>query len=235
MSLKRGGTLMSLKNRPARARLLPRCALLLAALLAPVALRAQTAAAVEPLSVGVVVDASSSTRSSEVGDHMKTLLRHLSEFVKQSDPRDEFFFVGAGTAPALLADWGDPESSLRALSKIRDAKFQGATALFDACYASLERLSAARNPRRALLVFSDGLDTISLRPEKDLTALLLAGKIPVFAFGTGSPSLPAQLRGRGEEVLKRLARQSGGAAFHPRKQKDFDAAFKELSEKLRQP
>lgn len=224
---------MSLKTC---ARLLWCCAPLLVALLSPAALRAQTPAAVEPVSVGVVIDVSSSTHQARVDDQMKTLLRRLSEFVKQSDPRDEFFFVGAGTAPTLLADWGDPESSLRALSKIRDAKFEGATALYDACYASLERLSAARHPRRALLVFSDGLDTISLRPERDLTALLGTTRIPVFAFDTASPSLPAQLRGRGEEVLKRLAKQSGGgASFHPRKPQDVDAAFKELSEKLRRP
>ena len=227
------------RARVARASLFVVLALALSVALVPGPARAQTPApsptAGPPLSVGVVVDVSASTREHYVRQNVKTLLRLLSDFVKEGDPRNEFFFVGAGTEPVLLAEWGGPESSVRAISKIRDLKPVGATALFDACYVSAEKVAAGRNPRKALVVFSDGLDTISLLPERDVLAQLRAKQVPVFAVTIGDPAAPDKHTARGRAALDRLAAQAGGAAFHPRKAQDFEAAFKDLAAKLRQP
>ncbi len=87
------------------------------------------------------------------------------------------------------------------------------TALLDAVYLALHYMKSARNPRRALLVISDGGDEADSRySERETRSMLQESDVAVYAIGIyarGMQMLPEEERG-GPKLLTDLAEESGG-------------------------
>ena len=107
-----------------------------------------------PLSIGIVFDLSGSMQSKFVRAR-----KALSEFLRTSNPLDEFFVVGFNDRPAVLVDYtSDVEDVEARMVMLRP---ENRTALIDAVYLGVNKLRDAKYTRKALLVVSDGGDNRS--------------------------------------------------------------------------
>ncbi len=187
-----------------------------------------------PMSIGILVDTSSSMQSFDTRDttRSKPIGDAISEFLELGNSANEYFVMAFDAKPRFLADW----SSARELLDQRSALLQEkqSTALYDACWAALEKLKTAHTPRRALILFSDGQDGISKLSFEKLRERLKASDLTLYAVGvlTGS-SLGSALGLEGQGILEELVEFTGGEAFFPQNKKGLSSVMKQISLELR--
>ncbi len=127
-----------------------------------------------PVSMVLVFDNSNS---------MKGLLGRSREAVslllKAANPEDEFALVEFSERPSLALDWtGDPS---QVYDYLTHAEPHGTTALLDAIVLGGAVARRAHNPRRALVVISDGGDNHSRYGVAAVEKYLLEAGIEVYA------------------------------------------------------
>ena len=161
-----------------------------------------------PLSVGIVFDASGS-----MADKLAKAREAVAEFLKSAGPGDEFFLVNFNSTAELAVPFTTKTDEIETRLMYADSK--GKTALLDAIYLALHHMKSARNPRRALLVISDGGDNDSRYSEKETRKIVQETDAWIYAIGIyagGSPTLPEEERG-GPKLLTDIAEESGGRHF----------------------
>jgi Ca-activated chloride channel family protein len=162
-----------------------------------------------PVSVGIVFDTSGS-----MGAKLGRSRQLAAQFLRTANPQDEFFLIEFNDHPVLaMAFTADTE-------KIQDhlvfTQSKGRSALWDAVYLALNEIKKGQNPRKALLVISDGGDNSSHYTESEMNNLVRETGVPIYAFGVHEP---AAWRGRtaeeldGPARLNEIAKQSGGRYF----------------------
>ena len=99
-------------------------------------------------------------------------------------------------------------------AKLDTLKANGATPLYDALFQAAEILKENRDPesRPALILFSDGMDTISMHSATD--AMQAAQNLQAAIYAVNSRSRKAAAD-RGDGVLDYLAVSTGGLSFGP--------------------
>lgn len=107
-----------------------------------------------------------------------------------------------------------------------------ATAIWDAVWAcSNELLSdSAENTRRAIILLTDGEDTIS--QVKMHEAIERAQKADAFVYAIGIGD--SYQGGVDMGSLKKIAEQTGGRAYFPRSEKELRSAFEQIQRDLRE-
>lgn len=91
-----------------------------------------------------------------------------------------------------------------------DLKADGMTALYDAVYKAAEALSKRSEKRRAIIVLSDGADTMSKVSDSKALRAALAVNAMIFAVDMSSPELSASERAQNQRVLTNFAEKTGG-------------------------
>jgi len=164
-------------------------------------------------------------------------------FLGTANPEDEFMLLTVSTEPEATARFSTDIAALKEL--IESTKPEGMTALIDTVYLGLNRMRKARQPRRAMLIFSDGMDNHSRYSESELMRVALEADAQIYAIimnttsgGTISPGVPFrptlaakpwdQARQRqGPSMLEKLSDKTGGLHFHVRNESEAnDAAMK---------
>lgn len=182
-----------------------------------------------PLRVGIVIDASTSIRSRFQFEQQAS-----NEFLLQvlRSRKDRAFVMGFDSTPTVMQDWTDNMDSLQtAVSKLRPG---GGTALFDAVYTACrdKLLDASRfqEPvRRAIVVISDGNDNQSRAYVEDAIKECQRAETIIFAISTNwTPS-----RGKGDDVLQKMAKATGGRAFFPPSVDEMGVGFQSIEDELR--
>ncbi len=107
-----------------------------------------------PLSVGLLYD-----RSGSMGDKRQTARQAVTQFLKTMNIPDEAFLVD-------FADNAEVAQGFTTRTEELDLKLAflqpgGLTALLDAVHLGLREMKNSRNPRKALLIVSDGGDNHS--------------------------------------------------------------------------
>ncbi len=87
----------------------------------------------------------------------------------------------------------------------------GMTALYDAVVVALRRLQAGSRDKRALIVISDGGDNASKHNLNQLLKIADQSSAVMYAIGIFDEDDPD----RNPDVLRRLARTTGGEAYFP--------------------
>ncbi len=107
-----------------------------------------------PLSVGLIVDTSGS-----MGLKMETSHRAVTEFLKTMNAQDEAFLIQFNDQAELVQPFtGNMREIESRMSKLQSG---GLTALLDAVELGVREMKKAKNPRKALVVVSDGGDNHS--------------------------------------------------------------------------
>ncbi len=179
-----------------------------------------------PVSIGIVFDVSDSMS----GDKIKRAREALASFLATSHERDEYFLIGFNTRAQLLLD--KTHDSKAILDKLTFVETRGQTALYDACYIAIEKLTRGVYPKRAILLITDGQDNNSRYTFKDLRRLLKESDAIVYAIGIEGAN-EGELGISGESILVELASVSGGNAFFPTIAAEMDDVFERIALELR--
>src|ERR1019366_3747960 len=101
--------------------------------------------------------------------------------------------------------------------------------LFSACFNQFPQLDRNDLAQRVIVLFSDGDDTGSLHGIRDVIGLAQRYEIQIFAL-----SIHARRKAnRGDEVLQRLADETGGRFYVAASDKDFSAVFAQMGQQMR--
>ncbi|MFN7994921.1 MAG: VWA domain-containing protein [Bryobacteraceae bacterium] len=196
-----------------------------------------------PLTLGLIADASGSQEH-----FLKAHRHHLETFLHDVlTPRDRAFLVCFGNRLRLVGDFTATAAPL--MSGLESFDKGGrhfpelgpveqrdlGTAFYDAIYYSItEKLSDARNGRRALILFSDGEDNSSSHHMLDAIETAQITDTRIFAIRY-TESAHGHLTARnkyGIRVMQRIARETGGADFDGR-EGDVRTHFAQIGEELR--
>lgn len=94
--------------------------------------------------------------------------------------------------------------------KIFDLKADGMTALNDAIYKASVDLSTRPEKRRAIIVLSDGMDTISGKSSEKALKAALAANAVIYTVDMSSITTDGKTRMQNQGVLKNYAEKTGG-------------------------
>lgn len=108
----------------------------------------------------------------------------------------------------------------------------GSTAIWDAVWASSNELLAlsADNTRRAIILLTDGEDTISQVKMHEAIERAQKADALIYAIGIGD----SYQGGVDEGSLKKITSQTGGRAYFPRSESDLRKAFVQIQQDLRE-
>ena len=162
-----------------------------------------------PLSVGLIVDTSGS-----IGTKLEMCREAVKQFLKTMNNQDEAFLVEFNERAELAA--GITTDTDQIVEKLSSATAGGMTALFDALYVGLREMKKAKNPRKTLLVISDGGDNNSVFSAKEILDLVRQADVQIYAMGVFEPFASLGLSVSelaGPRLLSGIAEQTGGRAF----------------------
>ena len=159
-----------------------------------------------PVTIGIVFDLSGSMNSK-----FMRARKALSEFLRTSNPLDEFFVVGFNDRPAVIVDYTSDVDDIEA--RMVMLKPENRTALIDAVYLAMTKLRDAKYERKALLVISDGGDNRSRYTEGELRRLVRESDVQIYSVGIFDSYAPTQEEVLGPELLKEICEMTGGRLF----------------------
>lgn len=169
-----------------------------------------------PASVGLIFDSSGSMRNK-----LETSVAAVDQFFQTTLPGDEFLLVQFSTLPHLFIDFTGNTDEIS--GSLHAAQPAGWTALYDAVYLGIQKMKAAKNPRRALLILSDGGDNNSRYTAGEIRNLVREADVRVYCLGLL----------QGSRFLERIADESGGRMIQVRKMAELPDAMEKMSRDLR--
>ncbi|HUI54741.1 MAG TPA: VWA domain-containing protein [Bryobacteraceae bacterium] len=162
-----------------------------------------------PLSVGVLFDCSGS-----MGRKLEKSRLAVAQFFKTANPDDEFFLVQFHDTAELIQPFTKNLEEIQ--NRLTFTQSKGMTALLDAVYMGIQEMKKARNPRKALLIISDGGDNNSRYTEAEIRNLIKETDVQIYAIGiyepAGSRSRTAE-ESAGPGLLTEIADQTGGRQY----------------------
>ncbi len=162
-----------------------------------------------PLSIGILVDSSAS-----MGSKISTSRQAVAEFLKTMNGQDEAFLIEFNDHSELSVPF--TRNSEEIAAKLASATPDGTTALLDAVNLGVKTMSGAHNPRKALLLISDGGENSSQYTASDVKEMIRKADVQVYAMGVFDPLAKLGLGFgpvSGPAFLANLCEQTGGRVF----------------------
>jgi Ca-activated chloride channel homolog len=158
-----------------------------------------------PVSVALVFDSSRS-----MTNKFKAARTAAQQLFQQLNPEDEAFLVTVSDRAELRQDFTSN------LGEIGDALVfthpNGTTSLLDGVYLAIEHMKKAHNPRKAVVVVSDGGDNNSRYNMKELIARAQESDTLIYTVGLfANPQTPEEQEG--PRLLSDLSEKTGGITF----------------------
>jgi len=182
-----------------------------------------------PLSVGLVFDTSGS-----MSDKLQTSRQAVEQFLKTMNPQDEAFLVEFNDRAELAVGFTSEADEIgKKLAAVQPA---GLTAMFDAGELALREMKKAKNPRKAIVIISDGGDNHSTYTGMQLESLVREADVQVYAMGVFEPAIFLPLTKEeisGPRLLAELAEQTGGRAFSASQASDLPSVAARIGIELR--
>ncbi len=160
-----------------------------------------------PLTIGIIFDLSGSMDSKFVRAR-----KALTEFLRTSNPQDEFFVVGFNDRPAIIVDYTSDPDDVEA--RMVMLKPENRTALIDAVYLGIDHLRQAEYDRKALLIISDGGDNRSRYTEDELRKLVRESDLQIYSIGIFDSYAPTPEEVNGPMLLNEICEMTGGRLFN---------------------
>jgi Ca-activated chloride channel family protein len=195
------------------------------ALLAIPAAAQQTA---PPVSIGIVLDTSGS-----MGAKIARSRQVAAQFLNSANSQDEFFLIEAANRPVLASAFTtDP---YRMLDRLAFIQSKGRSALWDSAGFAMTEMKNARNPRKALILISDGGDNASQDTPARVAELARDSDVPIYVFGVHDPVSQARTAEEldGPAKLKDIADQSRGRYFAVENLNDIPIFTSQVTSQIR--
>lgn len=164
-----------------------------------------------PASICIILDLSGSMSE----DKLERAKKALGRFMENGHELDEYFLIGFNQRVRLLQDsTNDPNEILNSFIL---AEAKGQTALFDACYIGIEKLTRASQSKKIILLVSDGQDNSSRYTFNEVKELLKESDVSIYSIAIQNSVDKGTMDGmRGLISLKNLSGISGGLASYQR-------------------
>jgi Ca-activated chloride channel homolog len=187
-----------------------------------------------PVSFAFLVDTSGSMGVAKKLDNAKSAIRSI---VRARVPGDDFaLFAFSEGEVRMVADFSPDPSAL--LESLGELEASGQTALFDAVAATPERMMKGRNNKRAILLFTDGVDNASELTVEKMAELLQRVSVPVYPIGMKNSAFDALSQKERQELsvdnLQMLAASSGGRLHLVSGDDDLRPLAAQISQEVRQ-
>jgi len=181
-----------------------------------------------PVSVGILFDVSGSMS----GEKVRKARKALERFINTSHPSDEYFLIAFNNRAQLLMDrTRDGEALLRKLTLVQP---KNNTALYDAVYLGVERVTRGTHQKRAMLVISDGQDNASRYNFGEVRRLMKESDVVTYSVGIMDRGDSGSANGmQGQAFLDELSSVSGGKSFYPQTDIEMDEIFERIALELR--
>jgi Ca-activated chloride channel family protein len=179
-----------------------------------------------PVTIGVIFDLSGSMTSKFLRAR-----KALSEFMRTSNPQDEFFVVGFNDRPAVIVDYTSDIDDVEA--RMVMLKPENRTALIDAIYLGVDKLKQAKYDRKALLIISDGGDNRSRYTEGELRRVVRESDVQIYSIGIFDQYAPTTEEQLGPILLTDICDMTGGRMFRVMDMSDLGDIASRISAELR--
>jgi VWFA-related protein len=179
-----------------------------------------------PAVVGLVIDNSQSMQPNR-----QAVIEAGLSFARASHPEDELFTVNFNDRiwpglPARHAFTTDHEVLRQALLS---TYARGMTALYDAIAYGVRHVESRAAQKKVLLVISDGADNASRTTLEEVLTLARHGDAVIYTVGLFNPLE----RHNGKNVLRQLARDTGGLAFFPDERDELVTILERIALEIR--
>lgn len=184
----------------------------------------------KPIHLVLVMD----TSGSMTGTKIKDARIAASNFVTRLQNGDQAALITFDESIKLQTDFTPALDEILNRLALLDAAPNTGTCLYDAAYRAIQTASALPSGRRAVILFTDGVDetasggrTCSVHTVEDVISLASQGstRTPLYTLGLGNRI--------DENTLKRLAELTGGRYIYSPASAQLEAVFELLTEQLR--
>jgi Ca-activated chloride channel family protein len=182
-----------------------------------------------PLSVGLAFDESGS---------MDLKLRRsrdaAAQFLKTMNGDDEAFLVEFNEKVKVSVPFTSKPQEIE--TALTNSQPGGLTAMLDAVDVALREMKKAKNPRKAIVVVSDGGDNSSHYTSSQIEALVREADVEIYAMGVFEQTFRLGLPNEevsGPKLLSEIATQTGGRAFAATLSSDLPAVAARIAIELR--
>ena len=163
-----------------------------------------------PLSIGLVFDTSGS-----MGPKLQKSRQAAVQFFKTANPEDEFFLIEFNDRPELVVPFTTDTEDIQ--NRLEFAQSKGKTALLDGVYMAMNQMKKARNPRKAILIISDGGDNNSRYTESEIKNAVREADVQIYGIGIfeaigARGRTPEEQMGPG--LLSEVAELTGGRSYN---------------------
>jgi len=181
-----------------------------------------------PLSIGILIDTSSSIRD-RFRFEQEAAIDFLSRTLRRG--KDKAFFTSFDSAIELIQDYTDDAALLsQAIKQVRPG---GGTKLYDALQLVCQEKLRQQTGRKIIILISDGDDNLSIQTLASVLETAQKSDVAIYAISTNSEGFTAQASPRNDKVLKKLAEDTGGRCFFPFKAEDLSISFQNIGPELR--
>jgi Ca-activated chloride channel family protein len=164
-----------------------------------------------PVSIGIVFD-----HSGSMGSKLQQSRLAVAQLMKTANPEDEFFLVQFNDRPEVAVGFTHEAEEIQ--NRLTFVQSKGRTALLDSIYLAINQMrkDPKHNPRKALVIISDGGDNSSRYTESEIKNLVREADVQIYAIGIFEPyasrgRTPEEMAGPG--LLRQIAEQTGGREF----------------------
>ena len=194
-----------------------------------------------PSSVGLVLDTSGSMR-----DSLGAAKEVIHAFLTTANSGDELQLLTVSTQPEAVSGFTTDTTELE--KDVQSTRPYGFTALIDTVYLGLNNMRRGSQPRRALIVLSDGMDNHSRYSKTELMNAAIEADVQVYSviFDNGAssstvPNRPAMIakpwdhpqESLGRDLLEGLAEKTGGLHFRVRSGSERKEAATKIGQAIR--
>jgi Ca-activated chloride channel family protein len=179
-----------------------------------------------PVSIGIIMDLSGSMTNKVVRAR-----ESIIEFLRTSNPQDEFFIIGFNDRPELIEDFTSSVDDIEA--RLQTVRAGHRTALLDAIYYGVNKMKQARYERKAILIVSDGGDNRSRYTENEVRNLVRESDTELFAIGIFDAYAATTEERNGPLLLHDMSEETGGQLFRVDDISDMTDIATKISAELR--
>jgi Ca-activated chloride channel homolog len=187
-----------------------------------------------PVSLGILIDLSGSMRNK-----IEQVNKAALAFIRASNSQDQVFLIGFNEQVELIQDY---TSDIDEISDDLDNTIvAGGTALYDAIYLGVQKAHTGIQPKKAIIVITDGEDRDSYYKLDEMVAKVQESDVQVYCvgflnavpdkglFGHWSKSVPE----KAHDALQRISEETGAKAYFPQKLDEINRIVAEIAHELR--
>ena len=188
-----------------------------------------------PSTSGIVMDTSGSMRNK-----INLVVEAAKLFVTRNHPDNELFLITFDGKADLEEDYTRDAEDIR--DGLDNITVQGGTALYDAVYLAIDKAQAGSEPKKVIVIFTDGEDRDSYYTHEELLEKIRQSDVQVFMIAVLDPDLSDEggffgvfksKRHKVKKKIEEIAENTAGKVYFPEKVQELDDVFQQIALELR--